>query len=64
MKEQSKTPNAKANKKAGEDMMRAVHQTVEAEKNRDDFANEQGKHDAADELKRAAEKATGKKASH
>ena len=64
MKGQGKTPNERDNKKAGEEMRRAVDRTVEAEKNRDNFGNEQGKRDAADELKRAAEKDTGKKASH
>ena len=64
MKEQGKTPNERDSKKASEEMKRAIDKTVEAEKNRDNFGNEQGKHDAADELKRAAEKDTGKKASH
>lgn len=62
MKEQGETPSEQDSKKAGEEMKRAIDKTVEAEKNRDNFGNEQGKHDAADELKRAAEKDTGKKA--
>jgi hypothetical protein len=40
-------------------MKRAIDRTVEAEKNRDNFGNEQGKHDAADELRLAAEKDSG-----
>ena len=64
MKEQGKTPNEGDSKKAGDVMKRAIDRTVEAEKNRDNFGNEQGKHDAADELRRAAEKDTGKRVSH
>ena len=62
MKKQGQTPAERDTQTAAESMKRAVDKTVEAEKSRDKFANDQGKHDAAHELKKNAEKDTGKPA--
>jgi hypothetical protein len=62
MKQQGQTPLEKDTQKAAEEMKRAVDKTVHGEKSRDDFATDQGKQDAAHELKKNAEKDTGKTA--
>jgi hypothetical protein len=62
MKEEGKTPAERDTQKAAEDMKRAVDKTVQDEKSRDNFGTDRGKHDAANDLKKNAEKDTGKPA--
>ena len=62
MKQRGQTPAETDTQKAADEMKRAIDKTVAAEKSNGHFGTEQGKQDAAHDLKKNAEEATGKPA--